>query len=174
MNRTKRTFGLVLLILAMAAFLFTQISPLLTQGPASAKRQTTKPYEPPFTHEADGQFLDSNGDVIAHFRVELAESAQDIQVGMMYRKSMAADMGRLFLMPSNQMQSFWMKNTYVSLDIIFLSADNRVVSIQADAAPLSAQSLPSTGPANKILELPAGTCANLGIEVGNLWSWERL
>ncbi|MDG1758400.1 MAG: hypothetical protein P8H41_04325, partial [Schleiferiaceae bacterium] len=93
MNRTKRTFGLVLLILAMAAFLLTQISPLLTQGPSSAKRQTTKAYEPPFTHEADGQFLDSNGDVIANFRVELAESAQDVQVGMMYRKSMAADMG---------------------------------------------------------------------------------
>lgn len=87
---------------------------------------------------------------------------------------MAADMGMLFLMPSNQMQSFWMKNTYVSLDIIFLSVDNRVVSIQADAVPLSAQSLPSTGPANKILELPGGTCANLGIEIGNLWSWERL
>jgi len=106
--------------------------------------------------------------------VELAESPQDVQIGMMYRKSMDADMGMLFLMPSNQMQSFWMKNTYVPLDIVFLSEDNRVVSIQADAVPLSSQSLPSTGPANKILELPGGTCAKFGIEVGSLWSWERL
>ena len=72
------------------------------------------------------------------------------------------------------MQSFWMKNTYVGLDIIYISSEGGVVSIQANAQPFNESPLPSEGPAKIVLELPAGTCAKVGITPGMNWIWNRL
>ena len=182
MNRTARTIGLVLISIAMIAFIAGELIPLFTASspkasrPAATRTQTNDPAAsqgPSFTHEADGLFT-RELDTIYQCRVELAESPQEIQLGMMYRKTMDADMGMLFMMPRNEMQSFWMRNTYVSLDIVYIGTDNRIVSIQRNARILNDTPLPSEGPADKVLELPGGTCDAHDIQSGDLWHWARL
>jgi len=81
-------------------------------------------------------------------------------------------MAMLFFMPNGeQPRSFWMKNTLVSLDIIYLNADGVIVSMQENAQPLSTQSLPSTAPAAYVLEIVGGTAASVGLEIGTQVYW---
>lgn len=171
-----RTAGSVLLVLALIGFLYVQIAPAFTGASSSTQPQAQNiadTYEPPFTLEGHGAFMNGS-DTVATYRIELAESEREVQQGMMWRKHMDPDMGMLFLMPEERMQSFWMKNTYVGLDIIYISAAGQVVSIQANAQPFNETPLPSEGPAQLVLELPAGTCAQVGITPGMNWIWNRL
>jgi uncharacterized membrane protein (UPF0127 family) len=81
-------------------------------------------------------------------------------------------MAMLFFMPGgDQPRSFWMKNTLVSLDIIYINSNHEVVSIQASAQPLSTQSLPSNAPASHVLEVLGGTAAQNGIAPGTKIYW---
>lgn len=127
--------------------------------------------EPLFRH--DGTLWAINdGDTTAEFRTEFAKSNDQIQRGMMYRSSMDQDMAMLFFMPGgDKMQSFWMKNTIVPLDIIYINNDHQVVSIQANAKPFSTQSLPSVLPASYVLEIYGGEAAAQGIVVGTKVDW---
>jgi hypothetical protein len=130
--------------------------------------------EPQFIKEGSLVLLDSAGlDTIKTIDIEIAEQADEIQYGMMYRKSMDPNTGMLFLMPNEGRQSFYMKNTYVSLDIIYINSDDRIVSIQKNAEPLNEKSLPSEGPANKVLEVVGGFSDQYGIGPGNKISWQR-
>ncbi|MEY2963287.1 MAG: hypothetical protein RL754_548 [Bacteroidota bacterium] len=136
-------------------------------------KPTSQPYEPPF--RMDGWSWAINGtDTVASFRTEFATTPQAIEIGMMYRRSMAPDMAMLFVMPGgDQMRSFWMKNTLVGLDIIYINASHEVVSIQENAQPLNTTSLPSFAPASFVLEVPAGTSAAKGIKAGTIIDWTQ-
>ena len=171
-----KTTGTILLGMALVGFLFVQIASVFTgaKDPNTPKAQNiADSYEPPFQHEGTGAFLNGS-DTVALYRLEIAETEREVQQGMMWRKHMDGDMGMLFLMPEERMQSFWMKNTYVGLDIIYISSEGGVVSIQANAQPFNESPLPSEGPAKIVLELPAGTCAKVGITPGMNWIWNRL
>lgn len=111
-------------------------------------------------------------DTIAHFDAEYAISAQDQNYGMMYRKNMDDNMSMLFFRDRLEMQSFWMKNTYVSLDIIYLDEKKRIVSIQKNAEPLNTRSLPSTGPALYVLEIKGGLSDAYGIKQGDIMAYK--
>ena len=134
-------------------------------------KQPTQPYEPPF--RIDGTLWAVNGaDTTAVFRTEYATTPAAIEIGMMYRRSMDKDMAMLFFMSGgDQLRSFWMKNTIVPLDIIYINSANEVVSIQANAQPLSTQSLPSGKPASYVLEVKGGEAAAQGIGVGTKVYW---
>ena len=134
-------------------------------------KQPTQPYEPPF--RMDGLLWAVNGaDTTAVFRTEYATTPAAIEIGMMYRRSMDKDMAMLFFMSGgDQLRSFWMKNTIVPLDIIYINSANEVVSIQANAQPLSTQSLPSGKPASYVLEVKGGEAAAQGIGVGTKVYW---
>jgi uncharacterized membrane protein (UPF0127 family) len=134
-------------------------------------KQPTQPYEPPF--RMDGTLWAVNGaDTTAVFRTEYATTPAAIEIGMMYRRSMDKDMAMLFFMSGgDQLRSFWMKNTIVPLDIIYINSANEVVSIQANAQPLSTQSLPSGKPASYVLEVKGGEAAAQGIGVGTKVYW---
>ncbi|MDG1252756.1 MAG: DUF192 domain-containing protein [Schleiferiaceae bacterium] len=171
-----KTVGTILLSLALIGFLYVQIAPAITGVDTKVKshaQNIAETYEPPFLLEGYGAFVNGS-DTVATYRIELAESEREVQQGMMWRKHMDPDMGMLFLMPEERMQSFWMKNTYVGLDIVYISSAGQVVSIQANAQPFSETPLPSEGPAQVILELPAGTCAQVGITPGMNFKWNRL
>ena len=134
-------------------------------------KQPTQPYEPPF--RMDGTLWAVNGaDTTAVFRTEYATTPAAIEIGMMYRRSMDKDMAMLFFMSGgDQLRSFWMKNTIVPLDIIYINSANEVVSIQANAQPLSTQSLPSGKPASYVLEVKGGEAVAQGIGVGTKVYW---
>lgn len=88
--------------------------------------------------------------------------------GLMHRRELAADRGMLFLFPRSERQAMWMKNTYVSLDMLFIDSTGRIIDIAANTRPLSERTIVSSGKARAVLELLAGTAARLGITVGDL------
>ena len=105
------------------------------------------------------------------FQVELAESPEAQFKGLMFRTDMGDDEGMLF--PSNppQPRSFWMKNTPLSLDIIFIGTDGRILNIADYTEPYSLESVRSDGIASAVLELRAGRSEELGIKPGDKVSW---
>jgi uncharacterized membrane protein (UPF0127 family) len=105
---------------------------------------------------------------LAHtFHVELALGPLDQLRGLMERTSLPADEGMLFVFPDEQPRSFWMKDTLIPLDMIFIRQDGTIGHIHANAAPNDMTSIPSQGPAMAVLELNGGTAAKLGIKPGD-------
>ncbi|MBI3438225.1 MAG: DUF192 domain-containing protein [Proteobacteria bacterium] len=104
---------------------------------------------------------------IAACALEIADNDAEREQGLMYRRSMAADHGMLFIFDPPSPEGFWMHNTFLPLDIIFIGADGRIVNIAADATPFSDDNIPSAGPVRGVLELNAGRAAALGILPGD-------
>jgi hypothetical protein len=172
MKKNKQIIAIILLVAMGLWLVFTLLPAGPNAGGPNGKKVNS--VEPKFYKEATLAVLDSSkGDTIKVFDIELAESMNEIQYGMMYRKSMDPNTGMLFIMGEERRQSFYMKNTYVPLDIIFINNSMKIVSIQKNAQPLDETSLPSTGPASYILELLGGESDKLGIAAGDKISWQR-
>jgi uncharacterized membrane protein (UPF0127 family) len=101
------------------------------------------------------------------FSVELATNAAERAVGLMYRKELPEGHGMLFDFHQDQPVQFWMHNTYISLDMIFIAGDGRVVHVAENAKPLSDDLVPSGRPVRAVLEVIAGTARKLGIAAGD-------
>ena len=101
------------------------------------------------------------------FSVEMATTEEEKQTGLMYRKELADGKGMLFDFNPEQEVSMWMKNTYVSLDMIFIRADGRILRIAENTEPLSTKIISSGGPARAVLEVVAGTAQKYGIRPGD-------
>jgi uncharacterized protein len=101
------------------------------------------------------------------FSVEMATTEEEKTTGLMYRKELADGKGMLFDFSPEQEVSMWMKNTYVSLDMIFIRADGRILRIAENTEPLSTKIIPSNGPVKGVLEVVAGTAQKYGIGPGD-------
>ena len=101
------------------------------------------------------------------FSVEMATTEQEKETGLMYRKEVPDGKGMLFDFSPPQEVSMWMKNTYVSLDMIFIRADGRILRIAENTEPLSTKIISSQGLAKGVLEVVAGTAKKYGIEPGD-------
>ncbi len=111
------------------------------------------------------EFITATG---AHrFEIEVARTERAREVGLMYRRSMGRNHGMLFTFPSEQPVSMWMKNTYIPLDMVFVSRKGRVTNIARDAVPMSETIIPSGPPAFAVIELNAGAAGAMGLEVGD-------
>ncbi len=102
------------------------------------------------------------------FRVEVAASTQEQARGLMFRTQLGPDEGMIFPRQGNAQASFWMKDTPLPLDIIFIGPDSRISNIAAMTTPYSLDSVTSIGPASAVLELAGGRAEELGIEAGDL------
>ncbi len=120
--------------------------------------------EPTFKQEGELEFVR----IKEKLTIEIADNEQEIQQGLMFRRSMPDSCGMLFIMPEYEPQSFWMKNTYIPLDIIFLDEQKRIVTIQANRVPFSEESVPSYENAKYVLEVNAGYCIKKAIEKGDV------
>ncbi|QDF37943.1 DUF192 domain-containing protein [Bradyrhizobium symbiodeficiens] len=101
------------------------------------------------------------------FSVEVATTEEEKRTGLMYRKELADGKGMLFDFNPEQEVSMWMKNTYVSLDMIFIRADGRILRIAENTEPMSTKIISSRGPARAVLEVVAGTAQKYGIRPGD-------
>ena len=101
------------------------------------------------------------------FQVEIVDNDATREHGLMDRRYMAADHGMLFEFDHEAPVSFWMKNTYIPLDMIFIAPSGVVTHIAANAEPLSERVIPSGGPCVAVLELNGGTAASIGLKVGD-------
>lgn len=126
-----------------------------------------------FTKEGE-LYLLKQDDTINKVDIEIADTDYERQTGLMYRKSMEDDQGMLFIYPNEAPRSFYMKNTYIPLDIIFYGKDSSAVSFQENAKPLDETSLPSEKPAQFILELNAGKVKEWNIELGDKIDFKQL
>jgi uncharacterized protein len=100
------------------------------------------------------------------FAVEMADTPQSREIGMMWRTSVPRGTGMLFDFKASQPVYFWMENTLISLDLIFIRADGTIANIAPNAAPLSRTIIPSAGPIIGVLEIGAGEARRLGIVAG--------
>ncbi len=101
------------------------------------------------------------------FTVELADDPDEIRIGMMGRERLAEDAGMLFDLGNPRPAQFWMKNTPLSLDLVFLAADGEIVAIAENAVPFSERRISPGLPVKAVLEVNAGTAERLSIRPGD-------
>ena len=102
------------------------------------------------------------------FSIEIARNEDQRAQGLMFRRDLPADAGMLFLFDDEATRSFWMKNTLIPLDMLFVAADGHIVDIHERAVPLDETPIPSDAPALAVVELNGGTIARLGIKIGDI------
>jgi uncharacterized protein len=102
-----------------------------------------------------------------HFKVWIADNEQSRERGLMFVRALPANRGMLFLFERPHFAAFWMKNTYLSLDIVFIDAQGIVVNIARNAEPLSLTPIPAAAPVIGVLELLAGTTEKMGLKAGD-------
>ena len=115
--------------------------------------------------QASIEIVSKNG--VHPFSVELASNDAERARGLMFRKALPEGQGMLFDFKRDSPVSFWMHNTYISLDMIFIAGDGRIVHVVEDAKPQSDDLIPSGGPVRAVLEVIAGTAQKLGIAPGD-------
>lgn len=109
----------------------------------------------------------AQGEVLK-FDLEVAQTPVDVQVGLMYRESLPEMGGMIFLLGSEPREvAFWMKNTLIPLDMLFVEKDGRIGHIHAMATPESLQSIPSRVPVTSVIEIAGGKAQELGISIGD-------
>ena len=101
------------------------------------------------------------------FAVEIADTEAARTKGLMFRKELPEGQGMLFDFDQEQEVGFWMENTYIPLDMIFIRGDGRILRIAENTQPLSTRIIPSGGPVRAVLEVIAGTARKLGIAPGD-------
>lgn len=121
-----------------------------------------------FDKEGELTFIDGqSGQEIITIDIEKAETAEEQEIGLMYRREMQENQGMLFIGKQEEEKGFWMKNTYIALDIIYVNAEKEIVSIGKYAKPQSTESIPSGAPAQYVVEVVAGFCDKHGIGKGD-------
>jgi len=115
----------------------------------------------------------TSNDRVHSFTVEVARSPQEQSRGLMFREKLPDDRGMLFPYDSPQPLSFWMKNTVIPLDIIFIAPGGRIESIAAQTTPYSLDSVSSHGAAIAVLEIRGGLAAEIGIKPGDIIKWRK-
>lgn len=160
-------FYILVAIIVIAAFLVANFY-------RPSKRPSTRPASSPALVKTpefrkDGQveiFIEGQVSPLV-MDVEIADTEDTRMQGLMYRHSMPDNAGMYFIFPEEELRSFWMKNTFISLDIIYINAGHEVVSIQKYTQPRTVHSLPSEKPAKYVLEVNAGFADRHGIRAGD-------
>lgn len=172
-NHRKRiiiSFSFVIVILVGSIFLYNYEKNNLTLK----NNEYSKQYEPPFTEGGQLFFINKvKNNVIKTITIEIADDDEKRTQELMWRKTMADSLGMLFIFENERKLSFWMKNTYIPLDIIYVNKSLEIVTIQENTIPLSEMHIPSEKPAQFVVEVKAGFCGSYGIENGDMIKFER-
>lgn len=127
-----------------------------------------------FTKQGELSLIQKETDsILQTLDIEIADTEYKTQTGLMYRSSMKDHQAMLFIFPDSQVRSFYMKNTQIALDIIYINSNKEIVSFQKNARPFDERSLPSTFPAQYVLEINAGLSDEWGLEAGDRIEWNK-
>ena len=172
----KRKFTLPILIIALLAVSAAYILLTNTNGNSEVlnNKNMNKPEQIHFTKEGELTFQTPDEKFKCQIDVELATDDIERAIGLMYREHMDEDQGMLFIFPKEEYQSFWMRNTVLSLDILYVNKNREIVTIHKNAVPFSEESLPSTEPAIYVVEVNAGFTTRHNISEGDKISWRVL
>ncbi|MFI1772508.1 DUF192 domain-containing protein [Thalassobellus citreus] len=129
-------------------------------------KKVVKQTEITFTKEGELSIIKSDSTKV-NLDIEIADTDYDIQTGLMYRDSMAKNQGMLFVFNDFKERYFYMKNTRIPLDLIYIDDAYKIVSFQKNAKPFDESSLPSNAPAKYVLEINAGLVDTWKLSVGD-------
>lgn len=158
---------IAVVVIAAVYFIYTMTN---EEKPVERKVVVEKkePTEPQFKKQGEIEFLSAKkGTVIKKIDVEVADNDMKRSQGLMYRKSMDESQGMYFVFPISELQSFWMKNTPLSLDIMFVNENKEIVKIHRNTTPFSEKSLPSEKKAMYVVEVVAGFSDKYGVKEGD-------
>jgi len=174
MKNRRSYFGYILLAVFVGAGALYLFRPLLVKNNTEPSVVATENAAPApasgIIKEGEVVFL-RNGQRIRKIDVEIAENDTEHQKGLMNRPYMADSVGMLFVFDRSEPQGFWMKNTMISLDIIYVDENKKIVSIQKNAKPYSEENLPSFGNAQYVVEVVGGYCDQHDIKAGDTISF---
>jgi len=126
-----------------------------------------------FTKEGELSFTDSLSITKTKIDLEIADNEYERELGLMKRVEMKENQGMLFIFPDEQIRSFWMRNTLISLDMMFINAAKEIVTIHRNTTKLSDQTYPSSKPAMYVVEVVAGFADRHNIKTGDRIDWKR-
>lgn len=138
-----------------------------------ASNQTIGSTEITFTKEGELSLYKNDGTFIRKIDIEFAEDDYERETGLMHRSSLKDSQGMLFIFDQEEERGFYMKNTLIELDIIYLNKDGVIVSFAENAKPEDVTTLPSQVPAQYVLEIKGGLSEDWVLEIGDRIEWER-
>jgi len=165
-------FAAALVVVAVAVLIYIFY-------PGQAPKDPEKEYERgialslglEFKNQGRLSFLTAGGDTAVTIAIELADSDITRRIGMMFREEMEELQGMLFIFPFEDIRSFWMRNTILPLDMIFINTKNEIVNIEKNTEPFAERSYFSTAPAKYVLEVNAGFADRYGLNDGQIVTW---
>ncbi len=168
-NKQKQTIAislLVILVIVVAIIFINGSQKGIKRVNPVNTNQEQKPYEPAF--RKDGELVFLNGKKkLKTISMEIAQTEETRNQGLMFRKTMPDSCGMLFVFEQMQPLSFWMKNTIMSLDIIFIDNQFKIITIAKNTKPYSEKSIPSASDGMYVVEVNAGFTDKYHIEEGN-------
>lgn len=167
----KNLFWQIIAILAVLLFLFFLIRPQF--GGDNKKATSGQNNVPKFKKEGTLSFFKQSTNEEIKIDIEITDNRFEQVRGLMFRSNLPEKGGMLFIMDREELQSFWMKNTYISLDIIYVNSRFEIVKIQKYTQPQSEESVPSIKKAKYVVEVNAGFCDRFGIKEGDRISFKR-
>lgn len=137
-------------------------------------KKSEKDSEYMFRKDGELTFVDSTGSKpITKIDIQIADDDFDRELGLMFRKHMQENRGMLFIFPNETIQNFWMRNTFIPLDMIFVNSKDEIVTIRHATQTLSDQTYASTAPAQYVIEVNLDFTSKYDIKVGDKIKWAR-
>lgn len=173
----KNKKGIIIATVLLVVLSIFILKPILFEPgkkEVSKKSEKSITMEPQFSKEGTLTFLNAEKEIIKKVDIEIAEDDQTRTQGMMFRSSMSYDRAMLFIMQYEREQSFWMRNTKMALDIMYVTGDFEIVTIYKHTQPYSQSPIPSFKKAKYVVETAAGFCDKFGIAEGNFIEFARV
>jgi uncharacterized protein len=175
-KKSKKKIVIIGLLTAIAILAIVSLIFFLRSGSDRyTTSELTKPDEPPFIKNGQLTFLDKeNNETLKIIYIEIADNDAKRAQGLMWRRSMPDNAGMLFIFEEEGPQAFWMRNTYIPLDIIYADKSGVIVTISENCKPLVEYSIPSGKPAQFVVEVNAGFSTHYKITTGDKIKFERV
>lgn len=169
-KKNKRAIALII-ILALSFLAYIIFSNIHMKPKTETEKMDSGSGEVSFHKQGEVSFTGSGGEFKTRIDVEIADTEYKRNLGLMYRDKMEKHQGMLFIFPEEDMLSFWMKNTILSLDIIFIDKNYKIINIHKNTKPYSLQTYPAEASAQFVVEVNAGYTDTHNIQKGDKISW---
>ncbi|MEW6702637.1 MAG: DUF192 domain-containing protein, partial [Bacteroidota bacterium] len=166
--------GVTLLLIAFALY-FILSNVLVKEETQNKDLEKALEKQTSYSFQKEGEllFTDVKGKIISKIDIEIADDDEQRQTGLMFRNKMDENQGMLFIFPTEEQQAFWMENTVLPLDIIFVNSKMEIVKIHKNAEPYSKKTLPSGKPSQYVVEVNGGYCSKFNVKEGDKIVWRR-